>query len=67
MLRHDNVFIVQMTIMALTDLFIDIAPLYKVDQQAHEFKVQKFIKKEEKQVLNFELSLVRFYHQFIQC
>jgi hypothetical protein len=53
--------------MALTDLFIDIAPLYKVDQQAHEFKVQKFIKKEEKQVLNFELSLVRFYHQFIQC
>ena len=31
LLKHENVFIVQMTIMALTDLFIDIAPLYKID------------------------------------
>ncbi|CAD8176296.1 unnamed protein product [Paramecium pentaurelia] len=67
LLKHDNVFIVQMTIMALTDLFIDIAPLYKIDQQAHEFKITKFINKEEKQVLNFELSLIKNYYQFIKA
>ncbi|CAD8094593.1 unnamed protein product [Paramecium sonneborni] len=67
LLKHDNIFIVQMTIMALTDLFIDIAPLYIIDQQAHEFQITKFIKKEEKQVLNFELSLIKNYYQFIKA
>lgn len=62
LLKHDNVFIVQITIMALSDLFIDIAPLYRIDQQAHKFKLTQFINKEEKKVLNFELALVNNYH-----
>jgi len=50
--------------MALTDLFIDIAPLYKIDRNAHQEKVGKFINKDEKFVLNYELKLVDQYYKF---
>ena len=61
LLSHENMLIVQMVVLALAELFIDIAPLYKIDKNAHQDKLQKFIKKEEKLVVGYELSLLNFY------
>ncbi|KAM3135130.1 hypothetical protein pb186bvf_012776 [Paramecium bursaria] len=65
LLSHENILIVQMVILALAELFIDIAPLYKIDKNAHQDKLQKFIKKEEKLVVGYELSLLNYYEQFV--
>ena len=39
LLSHENMLIVQMVVLALAELFIDIAPLYKIDKNAHQDKL----------------------------
>lgn len=55
-----------MAILALTEVFIDIAPLYKIDKHDHDEKVKTMIKKDEKQIIGYELKLLKFYGQFTE-
>ena len=62
----DDLEVVQCSLFSLCEVFVNICPMYKLERSLIEAKMKTTLKKEERQLINFEHMLLNNYEKYLK-
>lgn len=66
LLKGNNLFILKLTGLSLSQIFQDICPSFQLDKSLMEQKLKQVISKEERKLLNYEYMVLSYYEKYLQ-
>ena len=66
LLKDQNFVIIKLCSVSISEILIDIAPLYKIKPDEVNDKSEKNLKKEDRKILCFEAELLQFFEKYFK-